>query len=1144
MSTPTYTFLPYLRQGLANNLTQTNEARAKFTVKLEAVAIDGGGKETPTPLDERSVEIFGPGDVVGIDPRAVIKTDPHNWITNFENNYLAYIDFYDEDYPWRYSPLVPVGHRLDPWLALVVLKDDEFIEGQQTATRPLPFITVKDATIRDSFFPIKEQLWAWAHVHVNGELITNDQIVNDGSAQVDAAITSLQQVLDDNPDRAYSRLLCPRKLKPSQSYHAFVIPSFESGRLAGAGAAAADIAAAKTKRSWDGPQLEFPYYYRWKFNTGTLGDFEYLVRMLKPKVVDSRVGRRIMDMRKPGANIKWLEDTANPLNGILRLGGALKVPAEALTDEEIEKMEVYDKWAQKTFPVFHPFQVQLATLLNLADDYNIKTAATTNNDAPLETEFPLDPNVDADPLITPPIYGKWHAMVERVYQDRAGTRIDNNYNWLSELNLDPRYRVAAHFGTRVVQENQEDYMEAAWEQIGDVLKVNTQVRFVQVALQATNALYAKHIVAAQAASAAKALTFTAPIHKRLSSHTTTALFANPTVFQLFRETNVSPVLLTTPMRRLTRPRGRIVNKLKKINPAQDIIRLESLITGVHSGEFVPSPPKVYPPSLPSAENAILQAEPRLPVWLKDVLRRYKWLPLAALILAIVVFLLILLLQPTGALLTVGLLAGAILLVTAYMMRKWQRRLSALDAFMPALRTPASVDTLPKSDNFELTPPEANFQPAINSSTDKPSSVRFKQSLKDMYRLFAFAKKEIPVVKKTEIQLPAVAKTVVEKINPKRTIAALLKNQAIVPAWILDQMVETEDIAEVMTYPKINKPMYEDLKKISDDLFLPNVQLIEPNSLSLLETNQAFIESYMVGLNHEFARELLWREYPTDQRGSYFRQFWDVAGLLKDPALLELSEEEQREPFYDIPKIHLWKAPSKLGGHDHRQKPGQPPREEVVLVVRGELLKKYPTAVIYAHKANWTTNPNTNVPDPKLIRSLHQSAEGDKEKPDTKIIKTPLYSAKIEPDIYFFGFEITVKEARGEAAPQQPTLDNAGWFFVIKERSGEPRFGFDIPATDGDNATLVTWNDLDWTRVVNADEGVVNVLSLPGAVTLPSSPTFPTDEDGKGQEKQYKDDKQVQWDANIDAAELAYILYQVPMMVCVHASEMLLEKKNG
>ena len=43
----------------------------------------------------------------------------------------------------------------------------------------------------------------------------------------------------------------------------------------------------------------------------------------------------------------------------------------------------------------------------------------------------------------------------------------------------------------------------------------------------------------------------------------------------------------------------------------------------------------------------------------------------------------------------------------------------------------------------------------------------------------------------------------------------------------------------------------------------------------METNQRFVEAYMVGLNYEFARKLLWREYPTDQRGSYFRQFWSV-----------------------------------------------------------------------------------------------------------------------------------------------------------------------------------------------------------------------------------------------------------------------------
>ena len=43
---------------------------------------------------------------------------------------------------------------------------------------------------------------------------------------------------------------------------------------------------------------------------------------------------------------------------------------------------------------------------------------------------------------------------------------------MHELNLDPRFRVAAGFGTGVVQKNQEDYMEAAWQQVGDVLEAN------------------------------------------------------------------------------------------------------------------------------------------------------------------------------------------------------------------------------------------------------------------------------------------------------------------------------------------------------------------------------------------------------------------------------------------------------------------------------------------------------------------------------------------------------------------------------------------------------------------------------------------------------------------------------------------------
>jgi 3-methyladenine DNA glycosylase AlkC len=45
----------------------------------------------------------------------------------------------------------------------------------------------------------------------------------------------------------------------------------------------------------------------------------------------------------------------------------------------------------------------------------------------------------------------------------------------------------------------------------------------------------------------------------------------------------------------------------------------------------------------------------------------------------------------------------------------------------------------------------------------------------------------------------------------------------------------------------------------------------------------------------------------------------------------------------------------------------------VLVIRGDLLKKYPTAVIYAQRAKWSPedNPNVRVLDEEGIR-LRQS----------------------------------------------------------------------------------------------------------------------------------------------------------------------------
>jgi hypothetical protein len=311
--------------------------------------------------------------------------------------------------------------------------------------------------------------------------------------------------------------------------------------------------------------------------------------------------------------------------------------------------------------------------------------------------------------------------------------------------------------------------------------------------------------------------------------------------------------------------------------------------------------------------------------------------------------------------------------------------------------------------------------------------------------------------------------------------------------------EPENIFPAMAYPDIEDPMYAPLRDISSELLLPNLKLIPPNTISLLETNQKFIESYLVGLNHEMGRELLWREYPTDQRGSYFRQFWDVQGIIQPSE--GKTEAELTEEHKDIAPIDTWASNSDLGRHNKRDAQGD--AKQLVLVIRGDLLKRYPNTIIFAQKAIAPTNP---ADDPVIDLSL-DAEEFKKE------VKFPLYKAEILPDIKFFGFDLTVEEARGTETTPGFT-DSLGWFFVIQEIPGEPRFGMDIsydPGSDG-----ITWDDLSWESFGGTPLSIIQATVRP---TLTPSDNHP--------------DK---WGSS--SADMAYVLFQKPSMVAVHAKEML------
>jgi len=106
----TYSFLPYLRIGLPNKIEQADQdpsikLRATFGLELTLESQGVTGAAAPPPENiPKQVQLYGPGDIIGVEQRAFFKTEPRDWITNFESNYFPYIDFYDEDFPWRYTP--------------------------------------------------------------------------------------------------------------------------------------------------------------------------------------------------------------------------------------------------------------------------------------------------------------------------------------------------------------------------------------------------------------------------------------------------------------------------------------------------------------------------------------------------------------------------------------------------------------------------------------------------------------------------------------------------------------------------------------------------------------------------------------------------------------------------------------------------------------------------------------------------------------------------------------------------------------------------------------------------------------------------------------------------------------------------------
>lgn len=999
MSDGRYRFVANARRGLAAAIPEGTATSGNVVPVTLAVATDRGARTT-APVN---VRLHGPGNVIGLDTRQIIRTEPRANTSEFEPNYLAACDFDDPFLPWLFSPEQTHG-KLKPWLVLVVVERDT-VPLHADPRRPLPWIELASAVAAHQLQDLTES-WAWAHAQIAGT--------------EDAPSTALT----GSPEATLSRLICPRRLRASTAYRACLVPAYLAGVQAGRGDA---VTAAAGVPAWPDEavlrtQIEalvLPVYYSWEFTTSITGDFEALARRLRPEPLSPEIGGRPMDIAHAGL-------PPDEASRVLALEGILGSPGM-----------VPSEWPS---PAKSEFQ------------------------AALEQRVETPPEAD-DTLLAPPIYGSHQAGTGGEVPDEGDPP-----PWVRGLNLDPRFRVAAGLGTRVIQELQEQLMASAWDQAGELERTNELLRNAQLARATTAAAEHKHL---STLPDDDVLRVTAPAHGRVRlsrdgtpaedrpgndpkrDQTLLGGIADPT--SVFPQAAIAP-----PFRKVTRAGGPVGRHL----PAdeQPTTKLtERLADGEVEVPIVPAEGGADFERV--ADDLGLPADQR-----PNVEQAKAKLP--------------------------GVQAGFTKVAAAAI----DGRSFYFDPNAPDEADAAAVDAARAPGNGNGHGGSNRLGPRDPGGFEFPdeSAPLRRERVRGINRRFkdaaTFLLQKLPAQRPGNgpvgtLDLTGVRDGLIGEggvLDPERTV-----KRDVLPLVPIAPAVDGADpLRPRAAAPRFPQPMSEPLKTVDADMLLPGAELIPADSIGIAVTNARVLEAFMAGLSHEFSRELLWRGLPADLGMTYFRQFWDVRGSAQNGTP-------------DVPPIDAWNKDlgenaTRVGGDGM-----------LVLIVRGELLRRYPTTGVYAVDA---------VPK---VAANDEPVLGDDGEPILVPGGPPIYPefrGALEPDLTYIGFGFGIDQA----------LDGDGRFFVLQEQPTAPRFGLDEPPGEGPPYPApTTWADAHWGHAFPEGTDLKTVTHLPvsgplGGLELPIMPGADL----------------ACW--GTDSAAMAAIAFQRPVRVAIHARTMLPE----
>jgi hypothetical protein len=966
-----YTFLPWVRGGVGavvNAPFGAVRATIDVVIPVQATGLPDLSAQTTTPIQVR-----GPGDVIGLDERQIIRRYPLPEAVNVEDTFLAHVEFDRPVVPWLFSPMAPDGDRLTPWISLVVLA-----QGRYTVKPGTGGLPDQVQTFLGELQPT-DDAWAWAHAQLVGP--------KDGSPTVDDRLTPSYGAAN------LARLLCPRHLEQETQYLACIVPTFNTGKARALGQplpGALDVAWSRADNGSDvDTAITLPVYSSWRFSTGLDGDFGSLAAKLHGVPAPWQVGRRLTEMSRPGGGIPDL--AANDPGRLQTIRAAVYSPnlPDPGSQDPTEVAAVAAENAQ--WPASET--EALRTELNRPDALAGTTAA---DNGPIPR-----------PIVGPEIYDRYQASARRV----ATTR---DADWFGELNLQPAHRVAAGLGTRVVQMDQEKLMQSAWAQVGAVDAANRALRWAQLARFVGTSSHTRHFAPLAFGDLLSAT-------RRIQARVLTS--PGLTVAADIGASSLADAAVSASFRRVTRPYGGLARSIaadpaahRKLvadgDAARDMQRpyveldgaggISAALTGaldaVRVAPALGGDPTAIGVALDAA-NKTLQS----PAATDDAADHIANT------------------DPTPA--------GFAAVAAKDLMERLVRGVELARGRQPAWSVAAAslvgaMQVIPdladsakqlaakiaESQKIQLPPPSQQFMGLLRLASDVDAGTiieTYRQIGSDLVGVDWLGTPDRPGIGIGH-------GTLVERADPAVNLTLRMKARIPLPSWVRPDWLDDQLLNPVMAAPEFTRPMYQALDEYSRDWLLPGLATFpEPDIVTLLQSNSEFVEGFLAGLSHEMGRELLWRGYPTDQRGTYFRRFWNAG---------------KNDLAQDI--AHF--TPTALGTHLDATLDG------VVLLVRGKLIRRYPHVMVLAMYA--TSVDASGVPQ----------FEDPVANPDS--LASITFHGPLPPDMVLVGFDLSV--AKIKDAPGK----GVGWWFVIAEHPTAPRFGLEkdtfTPTTSRDQ---LGWN---------------------------------------------------------------------------------------